>query len=359
MAAGFSLELLRNKLGFSRRTGLWKFIALLFALINLKSLPLVWHVSVAVYYILFYILTRSQIRLITSLLRQIRSSRIRLASKPGPSALFQPVITSSRSPFLECDYNLHKSNSTYFSDFDVGRLELLVSLCGYGIDQTRKELAKESKDGFATMLGGVSCNFKREIKPFQAFEVWTRILCWDNKWIYVIGHFVKKGAVKPRSYTLQPWKRTKANRAEGTGTAVNSAGANSGPHPAIFASGIAKYVFKKGRLTIPPERVLRASQLLPPKPADHETPPMTITPNPETNPVDPSAASIIEILTPDNTGEIMAASLTAGFGESDEWTWERVENERKRGMRIAELYQGLEALSEEFTGENMPVLGQC
>ena len=177
MAAGFSLELLRNKLGFSGRTGLWKFIALLFALINLKTLPLAWHVSVADAHSLFDLLTRSQIRLITGLLRQIRSSRIRLASKCSPSALFQPVITSSRSPFLECDYNLHKSNSTYFSDFDVGRLELLVSLCGYGIDQTRKELAKESKDGFATMLGGVSCNFKREIKPFQAFEVWTRILC--------------------------------------------------------------------------------------------------------------------------------------------------------------------------------------
>ena len=358
MGVGFSLEVLRNKLGFSGKTGFWKFIALLFALINLKTLPLAWHVSVAVNHSLSDILTRSQIRLITGLLRQIRSSRLRLASKFGPSTLFQPVITSSRSPFLECDYNLHKSNSTYFSDFDVGRLELLVSLCGYGIDQTRKELAKESKDGFATMLGGVSCNFKREIKPFQAFEVWTRILCWNNKWIYVIGHFVKKGAVKPSSYTLQPWKKGNANKAEGTGAAVNNDGAISGQHPAIFASAIAKYVFKKGRLTIPPERVLRASQLLPPKPADQETPPMTITPNPETNSTDASAASIVEGLTPENAGEIMAASLTAGFGESNEWTWERIENERKRGMRIAELYQGLEALGEEFTGKNMPVLGQ-
>ena len=53
MAAGFSLELLRNKLGFSGRAGLWKFIALLFALINLKTLPLAWHVSVVVPHSLF------------------------------------------------------------------------------------------------------------------------------------------------------------------------------------------------------------------------------------------------------------------------------------------------------------------
>ena len=44
-AAGLSLELLRNILGFSGTAGLWKFLALLFALINLKTLPLAWHVS--------------------------------------------------------------------------------------------------------------------------------------------------------------------------------------------------------------------------------------------------------------------------------------------------------------------------
>ena len=214
------------------------------------------------------------------------------------------------------------------------------------------------------MLGGVSCNFKREIKPFQGFEVWTRILCWNHKWIYVIGHFVKKGAVKPRAYTLQPWKKKKSkaeDKAEGTAAAVNNNGAKPGPHPAIYASAIAKYVFKKGRRTIPPERILRASQLLPPKPADHETPPLTMTPNPENmNSLDTTTtASIVEVFTPDKAGEIMAASLTAACVDgSEEWTWERVEKERKRGMRIAELYEGLEALSEEFTGDDMAVLGE-
>ena len=233
-----------------------------------------------------------------------------------------------------------------------------MGLCGHGIDRTRNELAGESKEAFAVMLGGVSCNFKREIKPFQGFEVWTRILSWDNKWIYVIGHFVKKGSVKPKAYTLQPWKNRKAAKSEHNGHAADDDKAKAGPHPAIFATGIAKYVFKKGRLTIPPERVLRASHLLPPKPADHETPPMTMTPSPEMTSVDATAASLAETLMPDNAGEIMTASLTASFGKSDEWTWERVENERRRGMRIAELYQGLEALNEEFTGEHMPVLGE-
>ena len=58
MTAGLSLELLRNKLGFSGRAGLWKFVALLFALINLKNLPLAWHVSFAIHHSSFDMLTK-------------------------------------------------------------------------------------------------------------------------------------------------------------------------------------------------------------------------------------------------------------------------------------------------------------
>ena len=207
-------------------------------------------------------------------------------------------------------------------------------------------------------LGGVACNFRREIKPYEAFEVWTRVLTWDHKWLYIIGHFVKKGAVRPKSHTLQPWRKAK----EGPETKRNTDAANAtaekqGPHPAIFATGISKYVFKKGRLTIPPERVLRASGLLPPRPANQERPPVSVAPDTEATSNDAAFTSVAANLTPDNAGEVMAASLTAQDAESDEWTWERVEKERQRGMKIAELYNGLDMLNEEFTGDERPVLG--
>lgn len=44
MTLSFSLELLRENLGLSGPAGIWKLIAILFALLNLKSLPFVWHV---------------------------------------------------------------------------------------------------------------------------------------------------------------------------------------------------------------------------------------------------------------------------------------------------------------------------
>ena len=267
------------------------------------------------------------------------------------------MITSSRSGFLECDYNLHKSNSTYFSDFDVARIDILVSLCGNGIEKTRQELAKEmgTKDRFGIMLGGVNCNFRKEIKPYQGYDIWTRLLTWDEKWFYGICHFVKKGAVKPKEYTLQPWKNSNS---KDDGSSEKAATTPTGPpHPAIFASGIAKYVFKKGRLTIPPERVFSAAGLLPPRPTNHEFPPLSVTPNFDATSVDAVAASAVEQITPDNAGEIMAASLTAKAGDG-EWTWERVEEERKRGLRIAGMFNGLHELNDEFNYEGKPVLGR-
>jgi hypothetical protein len=152
---------------------------------------------------------------------------------------------------------------------------------------------------------------------------------------------MKKGAVKPNAYTLQPWRKGKTPRTESNGhTGVNE-GANAGSHPAIFASGIAKYVLKKGRLTIPSERMLRASELLPPKPANHETPPVSMTPDQEETSVYPAAASITNNLKPDNAVEVMATPLTTNLTESNVWTWERAEQEQKRGMKNAELYNGL------------------
>lgn len=259
----------------------------------------------------------------------------------------------------------------------MGRLELLVSLCSHGIEETRKELALEEKEGrgegamakgrLEVRLGGVSCQFRKEIKPYEKFEVWTRILCWDRKWMYVICHFVKPGVVAPKSYTLQPLGRQqhKDHKAESSSRSNGSATATATtvPHPAIFATGIAKYVVKKGRLTIPPERVLQASNLLPRKPVDlsETTPPAASTPTPESTSNTAAVVSMVDqIAPPGNAEDVVVASLEAnGLETGDgEWTWERVEAERRRGMRIAELWGALDGLNGEFGGEGTVVLGR-
>ena len=272
------------------------------------------------------------------------------------------MITSSYNSPLECDYNIHKSNSTYFADFDVARMNAVARLCVNGMAKMKEDMAKEGgKGSVVIMLGGVSCNFKREIKPFESFEIWTRILSWDRKWIYVISHFVKKGAVQPKGYTLQPWKKAKAPKEEKVAGNGSNRHATSGSdakvvHPAIFASGIAKYVFKQGRLTIPPERILRESGLLPAKSSEHETPSVNASP-PSEEALGVLVPESIQNVALGNVEDLLDSSLTASERD-DTWNWDLVEQERIRGMKIADLFNGTEALNDEFTAGNAPALGR-
>lgn len=282
------------------------------------------------------------------------------------------MILNSRAQLVEIDYYMHKSNSTYFADFDIARIHLMVRLISLGMARTSEELyladGKKGPKRIGVGMGGVHFNFRREIKPYQSFEMWTRLLCWDRKWFYIVTFFVEKGKVNPRGWTLQPWRD---NRAKSTGTArvkdeqgpENGADEKrKGPHPAIFASGIAKYVCKRGRITIPPERILQASGLLPPKPEDHETPPMTDSPavlvEGNAIPATATAAALTQDVTSGAAEDIIDAALNVRRGGEGEWDWAKVEVERLRGMKIAEAWSRTEELGEEFLGDERPALGK-
>ncbi|CAO1602434.1 hypothetical protein XANCAGTX0491_006044 [Xanthoria calcicola] len=346
---------------------LWKVLVICFALLNLKQLPFIWH-----------------LRVINGLFQYLPwISKARLEARPiGPSALFRPLILATRATPLECDYNLHKSNSTYFADFDIGRMHLLMCLCRPGIVKTGFDLwEKAGRKGpkmLGIMMGGVNINFRREIKPAQAYEMWTRVLAWDRKWIYTITHFVKKGAVRPKGWLLQPWRNSDRTQTQqqnageedreglvGAGDEKNEENKRTGTHPAIFATGIAKYVAKRGRLTIPAELILQNSGLLPPKPKDHETPPASETP---AVPVEGDALptpgpAVMQDLKSNNAAEAIDKALvdtasTSKGNDYDGWDWNRVESERLRGMEIAEKWNLTEGLSEMFDGDEGTALGK-
>lgn len=154
-------------------------------------------------------------------------------------------------------------------------------------------------------------------------------------------------------------KRPKVTRDESEVTASQEYTTSSpSVHPAIFASAIAKYVFKHGRLTITPEKILQNSNLLPPKPID-------TTPPPNSSPPPNAALTDLPTMSIKTADEIMEASLMADASATgkpnnaeDIWDWDRIQAERERGMKIAELYAGLEALNQEFSYEGKPLLGE-
>jgi hypothetical protein len=147
---------------------------------------------------------------------------------------------------LECDYNVHKSNSTYFTDLDMSRGNL-----GLIILQKKWNLIPGPKH-FVTVLSGAQCVWRKEIKPYERYELWTRLLSWDEKWVYTISHFVKPGFT-PDEFVLQPGKKPSSRKKDSKIT----------PEKAVFASSVARFVIKNNRKTVPPEQGLRECGMLP------------------------------------------------------------------------------------------------
>ncbi|KAJ4302429.1 hypothetical protein N0V88_002573 [Collariella sp. IMI 366227] len=233
------------------------------------------------------------------------------------------------------DYNFHKSNSTYFADLDVSRSHLVTHLLGPGIpiisDNEKNKLVRD-KDGnlikgsFGMGLGAVFCSFRKEIGPLQGYEMWSRILSWDRKWLYIVTHFVVKGKVKPTSWDgkrMGP-TRNKVLKADGSGEVVDFS-------KYVIATAISKYVFKLGRFTVNPAIVIEACELLPERPGEGWTGGETGTG------------------TPEDLGDI---------DERGEWDWTTVELERRKGLEYAEHFAALDGTNGLFDGGEDGAIGK-
>lgn len=323
----------------------WRTLAILFALLNLKALPLAWHARL--FYQMFANWTTT-----ARVQRLIKSQSDANSTHP----LFDSVSMYTRSPLLETDYNLHKSNSTYFADLDESRTALMTKILIPSLKQGSKNLEKEGHKGrLAVILGSVHTSFHREINPYELYEVRSRILGWDKKWI-VIG-----------SWFIRP--------------------ARKGKEEVLLASALSKYVVKKGKFTVSPERCFTTAGWLPAKPencnsgagqtressSESETP-LQIPPPANTNASsDPSLIPTPEGLpapvpeTALGTTNALVSKLESAAEEASqaeaaerlipliardkagEWDWHRIEMERIRGLRIAANWLALDKeLMEEF-----------
>ncbi|KAG9247378.1 hypothetical protein BJ878DRAFT_435483 [Calycina marina] len=301
-----------------------RIFALLVFLANLKSVPFVWHY-----------------RVFNAVFKHTIFDTPNIPVYLRPSCLFLPTITSSRSGLYESDYNLHKSNSTYFSDLDVSRSHLASIILQPGVVKLRHNKAnkivldpsgKPVCGKWGIMLGSVMCSFKREIGMYEGFEMWSRLLCWDRKWIYIVSHFVKKGTVKPSAYVLTDgsWFGGKGyKKVGGKGTAELD-------EKSIYASAISKYVIKLGRMTIHPEVTLEASEMLPERPGGWAKMDGTTVP-PPTQQMD------VELK------ELKDENL---------WDWRRVEAENRKGLEFAEKFAALDNLHDEFSGSQGDAMGR-
>ena len=340
----------------------WRTLALLFAILNLKVLPLSWHIRLVYRAVLNWHSKRSQVR---QIIRQ----------HEGPThPIFAPVSVWSRSPILELDYNYHKSNSTFFSDLDMSRTALFIRTFSSAYRPGFRELQAQGYDGqLKPILGSVHTSFKKEIGVYQRYEMRSRILGWNEKWLVIISWFVVPG--------------------------------KGGKEEQLCASALSKYVIKKGRKTVEPEYALQVAGWLPPRPREDQevnaissasasatsSSPARQQPTPRkgilktnSNEIAPAQPSSVRSNSSVRSANgLLGASIPSTASSSTnndrttsdaptsssttrrsrrrddddngikgrDWNWQTIDEERRRGLDIAQAWLDLDgSLADEFGG---------
>ncbi|GLA62001.1 hypothetical protein AtubIFM54640_002537 [Aspergillus tubingensis] len=158
---------------------------------------------------------------------------------PALPILFRPHTSQTHCPLPEIDLNLHKSNSTFFTDADLSRARLLSRLLGPALASL----------GGMPMLAAVQARFLREIRPFQRYCVTTRILAWDQRSLWTVTYFLRR----------EVYRGMREVDLDGGPTAVLT---DWNIRKGVLAVLVSRYVVKAGKVTVPPVEVFKRAGLL-------------------------------------------------------------------------------------------------
>ena len=87
---------------------------------------------------------------------------------------------------LDLDFNRHVTNGRYFTMADVGRMDYVLRSGAFRVALRHKAVP---------IVGDVWGKFRRELRLFEAFEIHSRMLGWDDKWVFMEHSFVRNGRV--------------------------------------------------------------------------------------------------------------------------------------------------------------------
>ena len=92
----------------------------------------------------------------------------------------------------DLDINIHMNNGRYLTIMDLGRIDLILR-SGFGRIMLKRR--------WSAVLGSVTVRYRQPLKPFQRYELATRILGWDEKWVFIEQQFVVDGQACAIGYT--------------------------------------------------------------------------------------------------------------------------------------------------------------
>jgi acyl-CoA thioesterase FadM len=86
----------------------------------------------------------------------------------------------------DLDLNRHVNSGRYLTLSDLGRIDWF----------RRTGLLRQAlKQRAYPVVGDATAKFRRDLRPFQKFELQTRILGWDERWGFIEHRFVRGGRV--------------------------------------------------------------------------------------------------------------------------------------------------------------------
>ena len=112
---------------------------------------------------------------------------LRLFWKPGSLAALEVSRLRLRVLPNDLDCNMHMNNGRYLTLMDLGRMDLIF----------RTRLYKAAQAGhWIPILNTAGIRFRLEMNCFQAFDLETRILGWDENWFTIEQRFILRGGDK-------------------------------------------------------------------------------------------------------------------------------------------------------------------
>ena len=81
----------------------------------------------------------------------------------------------------DLDLNGHMNNGRYLTIMDLARMDLVL----------RTGLLKKMMEAKSIpVLSGAKMRYRIPLMPFQPYKLITRVICWDDKWVYMEQRFV-------------------------------------------------------------------------------------------------------------------------------------------------------------------------
>jgi acyl-CoA thioesterase FadM len=100
-----------------------------------------------------------------------------------PRPMLETSVIRLRVWLNDLDVNLHMNNGRYLSLMDLGRVDLMV----------RGGLGHWFRRGWQPLVAASFCRYFKPLNLGQSFDLRTRVLGWDEKWLYIEHRFMRLG----------------------------------------------------------------------------------------------------------------------------------------------------------------------